>query len=202
MNNGKPEILSIGAQYCPFCMAESWSMILALSEFGNFNSIQYMMSAPNIEGYTNITGFTFVGATYTSQYISFVSVEYESRNQSTLQHMTNSESAIEKQYDSSGQIPFLDIANHYVVISSQYVPGTISSLNWTQIASQLNDPKSSLAQAIDGAANTLTSAICKIDGGSPSSVCSQTFAGLSLQSRNQMQEQNYSDEFLAFDIKD
>jgi thiol-disulfide isomerase/thioredoxin len=178
-NNGKPEVLFIGAQYCPYCMAEEWSMIVALSKFGNFSGIEYMLSASNYN-YSNTPGFTFVGANYSSQYISFVSVEYENRNQSALQPISSSQASLEKKYDPHLEIPFVDIGNQYIVISSQYFPGVLSNLTWTQIGSQLNNPRSSIANAIDGAANLLISALCKIDGGSPSNICSQSFAKLAL----------------------
>ncbi|HEX8036257.1 MAG TPA: DUF929 family protein, partial [Ktedonobacterales bacterium] len=31
---GKPQILYIGAEYCPFCAAERWSLIVVLGRFG------------------------------------------------------------------------------------------------------------------------------------------------------------------------
>src|SRR5260370_14637165 len=32
--NGKPEMLYMGAEYCPYCAAERWPMIVALGRFG------------------------------------------------------------------------------------------------------------------------------------------------------------------------
>ena len=38
-SNGKPEMLYIGAEYCPYCAATRWSMAVALSRFGTlFNA--------------------------------------------------------------------------------------------------------------------------------------------------------------------
>ena len=34
-SNGKPEMLYIGAEFCPYCAASRWSMALALSRFGH-----------------------------------------------------------------------------------------------------------------------------------------------------------------------
>ena len=34
--NGKPEVLYIGAAFCPYCAADQWSIIVALSKFGTF----------------------------------------------------------------------------------------------------------------------------------------------------------------------
>jgi thiol-disulfide isomerase/thioredoxin len=198
-NNGKPEVLFMGAQYCPYCMAETWSLIIALSKFGNFSGLEYMLSASNYN-YSDTPGFTFVGASYTSQYVSFVSVEYENRNQSTLQSISSSQAALEKKYDPHLEIPFVDLGNQFGVISSQYAPTTLANLNWTQISSQINDPNSTLALSIDGAANTLISAICKIDGGSPSNVCSQSFASLALPRVDQMQQGNLNNYLLVPEV--
>ena len=43
--NGKPEVLYIGAEYCPFCAAERWAMIVALSRFGTFSGLATTRSA-------------------------------------------------------------------------------------------------------------------------------------------------------------
>ena len=151
-NQGKPEILYIGAEYCPYCAAERWSMIVALSKFGNFTGIQYMQSS-STDTFPNTATFSFLGANYTSQYISFVSVEQLDRNHNPLQTVSPSQQALWSQYDSSGSIPFIDIGNQYSIVGSQYEPSTLANLNWTQIGSQLNNPNSAVGKAIDGSAN-------------------------------------------------
>jgi thiol-disulfide isomerase/thioredoxin len=173
--NGKPEVLYMGAEYCPYCAAERWAMIVALDKFGNFTGIEYMQSSAT-DVYPNTPTFTFVGANYTSNYISFVSVEQLDRSSNQLQTATASETALLNQYDTAGSIPFIDFGNQYAITGAQYLPTPLQNANWTQIASQLNNPTSPIALSVDGAANHLISAICKIDGGAPSSVCSQSFA--------------------------
>ena len=181
--NGKPEILYMGAEYCPYCAAERWAMIVALDKFGNFTGIQYMQST-STDVYPNTPTFTFVGATYTSNYVTFVTVEQADRNDNPLQTATTAETSLLTSYDPSGGIPFVDIANTYAVTAVQYLPSALrvgntetgAPYNWTQIASQLNNASSIPAINIDGAANRLISAICKVDGDAPSSVCSQSFA--------------------------
>ena len=44
-SGGKPEVLYMGAEYCPFCAAERWSMIVALSRFGTFSGLATTHSA-------------------------------------------------------------------------------------------------------------------------------------------------------------
>ena len=174
--NGKPEVLYIGGEYCPFCAAERWAMIVALDKFGNFTGIEYMQSAPAPESYPNTDTFTFKGATYVSNYITFKEFEQVDRNHLALQTPDANSSALMTKYDSAQSIPFVDFANQYTITGSQYTPPTIANANWTQIASQLNTPASTYALYIDGAANRLISIICKIDGGAPTSICSQGLA--------------------------
>jgi thiol-disulfide isomerase/thioredoxin len=183
MANGKPEILYIGAEFCPFCATERWPLTVALSEFGTFTGIKYMISSSSVED-PNTSTFTFVNATYSSNYVTFVSVESENRTGGTIQPLSSSQSALINQYDNGANIPFVDFGNKYILIGAQFPPtvlregdsGTGAPLTWTTIASQLDTPSSNIAQNIDGAANRLISAICVLTGGQPSSVCSQSFA--------------------------
>jgi len=182
--NGKPEVLYVGGEFCPYCAVERWSMIVALSHFGNFSGLEYMQSS-STDVNANTPTFTFRNATFTSSYIEFVSVEEYNRATSTVQPLTSSQQSLYSQYGScpstgSSGIPFIDIANSYVVdCGAQFSLPQIAGDNWTTVASQLNNPSSSVAQPIDGAANTLINAICKVDGMQPSSVCGSTYATFS-----------------------
>jgi hypothetical protein len=184
-SGGKPEVLYVGGEYCPFCAVERWSMIVALSRFGEFTGIQYMQSS-STDVNPNTPTFTFSDATYASKYVTFVPVEEFDRSGSIRQALTSDQQALLTQYDtcsgssSSGGIPFIDIGNSFAVNCGAQFNLDISGENWTQIASQLNDPNSNAARLIDGAANTLISAICKVDGGQPTAVCSQTYATVAL----------------------
>ena len=166
-------------------------MVVALSKFGNFSNLEYMLSAPD-DG--NVTTMTFRNAIYTSQYISFVAVENEDRTHNILQSTNQTEQQLWDTYNQNAY-PFMDIGGQYVVKSELYSYTDLNGLNWTQIGSQLNNPSSSVAKAIDGAANELVSAICKMDGHSPASVCGQSFANVAY-----VQPINGKSDSLAFDI--
>lgn len=181
-SGGKPEFLYVGGDFCPYCAAERWSIIVALSKFGSFGGLEYMLSSDSPgEINPNTSTFTFLHLSYTSQYVAFVSVEEYDRNHAVQQTPTSQEASLVQQYDTSQGIPFIDIYNQYSNngAGSQYSPNVLSGLNWTQIGSQLNSPSSSVAQGIDGAANALITAMCKVDGGNPTGVCSQSYANLS-----------------------
>ena len=42
---GKPTLLFIGAEFCPYCAAERWAIINALSRFGSFTGLQTITSS-------------------------------------------------------------------------------------------------------------------------------------------------------------
>jgi len=180
-SNGKPEVLYVGGEYCPFCGVTRWSMVIALSKFGNFAGLEYMLSS-GTDVNANTPTFTFANATYTSPYISLVTVEHWDRSDNIYQPLTSDEQSILSQYDSPGSIPFIDFANQYSIVGAVGGLGAIdlSGMNWTQVATQLRASGSSTAQAIVGEANYFISAICAIDGRQPASICSQPYGSLTV----------------------
>lgn len=183
-SNNKPEVVYIGGDYCPFCAVERWSLIVALSHFGTFSGLEYMQSSATDQN-PNSPTFTFRAATYTSQYLSFVAVEEYDRSGSVVQPLTTDQQSLITQYDTcpsggSGGIPFIDIANKYAINCGAQSTLDISAGNWSQIASQLNTATNPTSKLIDGAANTLITAFCKVDGGQPASVCTQSYATVTL----------------------
>lgn len=177
LSGNKPLIVYLGAEYCPYCAAERWSIIVALSKFGNFTNLSYMESSPT-DVFPNTPTLSFYGANYTSPYISFQAVELQDRSKNPLQTPTPDQVALANTYNPQGGIPFVDIANKYTVSGSQYQVSLLSGMDWEQVSSQLDNPSSSVAQGIDGAADTLVSKICKITNDQPVNVCSQSFANL------------------------
>jgi hypothetical protein len=174
--DGKPEIVYVGAEYCPYCAAERWAMAVALSRFGTFSHLGATHSSSQ-DVYPDTQTLSFYGSHYTSPYVDFVPVE-EATDQlvdgsyATLQTPTAAESALLAQYDAAGNIPFVDIGNKYVISGASYSPQVLQGLSLAQIAAQLNDPSSPVAQAIDGTANNITAAISAITGDQPTSVSS------------------------------
>ena len=74
---GKPRILYVGAEYCPYCATERWAMVIALSRFGTFTGLGQTTSSPS-DVYPSTATLTFHGATYTSAYLSFTGKEIQS----------------------------------------------------------------------------------------------------------------------------
>jgi uncharacterized protein DUF929 len=169
--SGKPEVMYVGAEYCPYCAAQRWPLIIALSRFGTFTGLQTTTSSSTDVNPNTIT-FTFRSATYTSQYIDFHSVETLDRDQNPLQTPSSAEQQLIDRYDSGGTIPFLDFGNRYSSTGAYYLPNVISGVSWLALADTLKQPDSTEAKAIIGSANLITAAICKMDGDQPASVCS------------------------------
>jgi thiol-disulfide isomerase/thioredoxin len=172
--DGKPELLYVGAEYCPYCAAERWAMVVALSRFGTFKNLSITSSSPS-DQYPNTPTFSFYGSTYTSQYLSFVGKEIQSNQVSgltyaRLEKLTSDEQSIFTK-NTTGY-PFLDFGGKYVIKSPQYSPQLIKGMTHEQVAAQLADPTSNVAKGIDGAANVMSAAICKTTNGQPAAICS------------------------------
>ena len=182
---GKPEFFYAGAEYCPFCAAARWPVVIALSRFGTFQHLSTTTSAPEPESFPNTATFTFYGSTYSSPYIDFVSLE-EQGNQpdssgryATLQTPTPQQQQLLTKYDappyvsgsSAGAIPFVDIANQYFMSGSPYSPSALASLSPEDIASELSNPNSNVTKGVIGAANNFTAALCVVTKMQPAQVC-------------------------------
>ena len=169
-SGGKPEMLYIGAEWCPYCGAERWAMATALSRFGSFSPLKGVHSSSS-DVYPNTATLTFYGATYTSKYLVFTPVENEDVNHNLLVPTTSAQQALWAKYDPPGDTyPFIDIGNRYIA-GVTYNPQVLQGLSWSQIASDLHNPSSAVAQGAIGSANLMTAAICKITGNAPASVC-------------------------------
>ncbi len=177
--NGKPTVLYMGAEYCPYCAAERWSMIVALSRFGTFSNL-HLTTSSSTDVYADTPTFTFYGSTYTSKYIDFQSVEETTRDQNTtLQTPTDQQNKLLSTYDvpqyvggtTSGAIPFVNFGNQYVVSGAGFSPQILSGQTQQDIANKLNNASDPTTQQIVGNANYLTATICKLTNNQPGSVC-------------------------------
>ena len=183
-SSGHLLVLYVGAEYCPFCAAERWPLIAALSRFGQFSGLKQSRSAAD-DVFPSTPTFTFVGSTYTSQSLAFQSVELQGNSRvggqyPALQTPTPAQEQVFRTYDgppyvpaqSAGSIPFLDLGGQYVVSGSSYDPGVLRGRTWEDISGALADPSSPTAQAILGTANVITAGICSGLGQTTEPACS------------------------------
>jgi thiol-disulfide isomerase/thioredoxin len=169
-SGSKPEMLYIGAEWCPYCAAMRWAMATALSRFGSFSPLNGVHSDAQ-DVYPNTATLTFYKSTYTSKYLVFTPVENQDADKNPLQTPTSAQQALWAKYDPPGNsYPFIDVGNRYI-FGVTYNPQVLQGLSWSQIASDLGSPSSPVSQGAVGSANLFTAAICKVTGNLPASVC-------------------------------
>jgi len=182
-SGGKPEVLYIGAEYCPYCAAQRWPVVVALSRFGTFSGLGLTTSS-STDVFPSTPTLTFHGSTYASDVIAFSGVETNTNQLAAtgtgyeaLDTLTPEQQQLLQTYDAppytspAGSIPFLLIGNRYVITGSSFHPDVLQGKTWRQIASALSDPSSPIAKNVLGSANMMTAAICELTGGQPSNVC-------------------------------
>jgi Domain of unknown function (DUF929) len=183
--DGKPGVLYVGAEFNPFCAAQRWAIVAALSRFGKFAGLQATQSS-STDVFGDTQTVTFAGATFTSRYVTVDLREHYGNVQNSsgtgwtvLDPLTADEVALADRYDvprytgaaTKGQaVPFTDIADR-VVAGTSYSPSILQGLTTTQIAAGLSAPKDPVTQAIVASANYLSASVCSVDGDQPASVC-------------------------------
>ncbi len=181
--NGKPTLLFMGAEYCPYCATERWPLAIALTRFGTFTGLKETHSSTT-DVYPDTQTLSFYKSTYTSKYLNFTPVEVYSNipngtGYTTLDKPTTQQQALENTYDASpyvppseaGSIPFMYFGGQYMLVGASYGPSTLAGKSYNDITNALKDPKSAVAQGAFGTANIITATICKMTNNQPSDVC-------------------------------
>lgn len=172
--DGKPQFFFMGGEFCPYCAAQRWGMIVALSRFGTFSNVTPIQSSEQ-----NISTYSFHNSSYSSQYIDFVPVETLDNSGNPLDKLTAAQQTLVSTYDappyvqadSKGTIPFIDIANQYVSSGAFYSQQTILNMSQLDIAKQITDSTTDVSKGVLGTANYLTAAICAATNNQPANVC-------------------------------
>ena len=176
MVGGMPAVIYVGAEYCPYCAITRWGLTIALMRFGNFSSLHYMLSS-STDKFPNTPTFTFYNSTYYSSIISFLPAEIYNRTHAPLQSLSPLQNAAAVKYDNGGGVPFIDFGNKSVQVGipGSISPGFLDGKSWSQIISQIQNPNTTISQAVMGQANIFTAQICEIDNYTPQSVCGQAY---------------------------
>jgi len=168
---GKPEVLYVGAGYCPYCAAERWAMVTALSKFGTFSGLLDTHSSSS-DINPNTPTFSFHGATYTSQYLVFTAVEETTSDPNVpLDAPTAAQSALLQQY-TGGTIPFVDFGGKYLLSGAQYDGKVLAGQTVDQAAAQATNGSTAVGRDIQASAGALVRVLCQLTGGQPGNVCS------------------------------
>lgn len=181
---GKPEVLYVGGDFCPFCAAERWPLIVALSRFGHFIALHNMQSAP-ASAFPGIQTFTFTGTSYTSRYVTLTGVELYSNGTDAdgvytrIASLSAQQQALIDRYRSAGSsgtlpgsYPFVDIGNKMVTSAAAFSPALLMHLSQAAIVGDLAAAQGPAGQAIVAASNQLSAGICLATDQQPVRVCS------------------------------
>jgi len=180
--DGKPKVLYVGAEYCPFCAAQRWPVVVALSRFGTWSGLTATTSASD-DTFPDTPTLSFHGASYASDYLSFTGVETETNERGSngsYGPLDKLSDADQKTFDdfnkppyveSSGGIPFLDIGGTHVVTGASFSPELLKDKSKAAIAADIANPDSELGKAVGGSANVLTAVICTQTDQQPANVC-------------------------------
>lgn len=172
----KPFLLFIGTEYCSFCAAERWPLIVALSRFGTFGTI-YDMESTSIDYAPGTPTFSFYGTSYRSPDLAFHAYEVRSdvvvgpRGYEPLMRLSAKARTLWMRYDPGGEYPFVDVDNEVVVLQAELSPETFAQTTREQVAAGLADAANPITQGIVAAANYLSAAICHADADKPARVC-------------------------------
>lgn len=175
--DGKPVVIYVGAEFCPFCAGERWAVVAALSRFGTWSNLNAISSAAS-DVWPSTSTVSFKSATYSSKYLVFSGTEVQDGNGNPLQTPSARDSAV---WTTLGQssFPFIDIGGAYALAGAQFIPTSMHAgdqhsapKSWDEIADGLKDPSSTQSQQILGAANIITAQICALTNNQPAAVCS------------------------------
>jgi len=183
-----PGVLYYGAEYCPFCAAQRWPTIVALSRFGTWATLGNSSSASR-DVYPNTPTFTFQKSTFTSPYIAVQTIEEKStqvnaagNDYTILQKPTEQQRAIVSKYDTTkyfpnnppqyaGSIPFFTIGNRIMWAGSSISPSSFQGQIREDIAKNLTDTNNPISRSIIASSNMVSAAICAQTNQQPSNVC-------------------------------
>jgi hypothetical protein len=157
--DGKPRVVYLGAEYCPFCAAERWGMVNALSRFGKFKDLKITTSS-STDIPARISTLSFYGSKYDSPYIARTGREQTARarpaaltaDQQALEASTTSLPTSRRSSCSSTSPTSTRVASYDANQLGHDAPG---------IADRLNTPSSAASKGTS-TANGMTAAIRKL----------------------------------------
>lgn len=168
-SGGKPEVLYVGAEYCPHCANTRWPLAVALARFGTFSNLKVTYSS-NTDSPAHIPTLSFYQSSYSSPYLVFVGKEQADGLGRPLESLTSSEESLFSSIGESGY-PFIDFAGKWAQKGDVFVPTLLSGMTIDEVAKAMSDPSTKAGKAILSAADVYTALICEATGNQPSNVC-------------------------------
>jgi hypothetical protein len=177
-SNGLPQILYVGAEWCPNCGATRWPLAVALARFGTFTGLSTTYSS-STDTDPHTPTLSFRNASYKSSYIDFDAKEEVDGNNQPLQQLTPAENTLFNTLGGSTSTsgpgyPFIDFGGKWKQNGTSYDPAVLAGMTPDQVASLMSNATSKPGAAIQASADVFTGMICDMDGGKPTNVCTST----------------------------
>ena len=181
VSDGKPELLFIGAEFCPICAAERWPMYVALSKFGTF-------SPPPGKIHSAVRDGDLADADLlrddVHQPVSDLHLGGD-HDQPTRWRLLRAprdadRGPAEALVGAHQRTPSRSWTSggSRILTSAQYNPGDLSGVSFDNIVSDIGDNSTVVGADVDAAANVLIKTICSsLTGNKPADVCSATGDG-------------------------
>jgi hypothetical protein len=167
---GKPKVLYVGAEYCPFCAMERWPLIGALSKFGTFSGLKPTTSSSD-DVHPDTPTWTFAGSTYTSDVLTFEAVETADREQKPLEPLEGENAAIFQKFNPSGGIPWITYGGTHATNGATVDANVLDGKTYDEIIAGIEDPSSDIGKSVNPAMTMITAQLCELTGGKPTNVC-------------------------------
>lgn len=174
-SGGKPQVLYVGADYCPYCAVTRWPLTVALSRFGTFSNLSTTKSAANDAAGPNTPTLSYHGASYTSQYIDFAGLEQQDGLGKPLDSLSAAQNSLFENFG-KGNYPFIDFGGKWMQSGASSLPPTLAGLSPEDVATDIANTTSKPGAMVAAGADVFTAIICQLDGGKPANVC--TAAGV------------------------
>ncbi|WP_374970531.1 DUF929 family protein [Terrabacter sp. BE26] len=168
--DGKPKVLYVGAEYCPFCAMERWALIGALSRFGTFSGITETSSSSS-DVHPDTPTFSFRDAKYTSGDLAFQAIETQDRNGKPLQKLDGENLALFQKFNPGGGIPWIDYGGTHATDGATVDATAFDGKSYDQIIAGIQDPSSDIGKTVLPAINTISAQLCELTKGKPANVC-------------------------------
>lgn len=106
LENGKPIVFFMGAQFCPFCAPDRWAFVKATSRFGTWTNLRSLHSRAGTDGFDSLPTYDLVDASYQSDLLSLHHKEIADAVGNSLQPLAGVEQDFVNQFDPQGGFPF------------------------------------------------------------------------------------------------
>lgn len=171
--HGKTELFYVGEMYCPYCAAERWSVVKALSQFGTWSNLAATTNGKSVENFGIIPTFDFMRAGYHSRYIALDTKDITDWNGKPLESFSLDEQGLFNRYDPTGGTPMV-LAGDHVMVGSGYSPSEIQGRSFGSVQRAMERGEdTSYTRAINAEANVITALLCRADGHQPAATCTR-----------------------------